>query len=61
MYQDDEMTEDLREIVQVAVKIATVVVAAGGAVLAALDHQKKLNDGKNKSVLNRLKEDFGDI
>lgn len=51
MYDIDETTEEIREIVEIAVKIATVVVAAGGAVLAALDHKHKLNGASTKSFL----------
>lgn len=58
MYQNAEITEDLIEIVQLAVKVATVVVAAGGAILAALDNTKTLSGGRNNSKLKKSLNDY---
>lgn len=46
------MTEDIKEFIEIAVKIATVVVVAGGAVLTALSNKNALNSGRNKSGRN---------
>lgn len=46
------MTEDIKEFIEIAVKIATVVVVAGGAVLTALSNKNTLNSGRNKSGRN---------
>lgn len=58
MYQNDEITEDLIEIVQLAVKVATVVVVAGGAILTTLDNTKMLNGGRNNSKLKKSLNDY---
>lgn len=57
MYKNDEITEDLIEIVQMAVKVATVVVVVGGAILTTLNNAKSLDGGRGNSALKNLLKD----